>query len=247
MKLFISWSGEASKQIASELRTWIPTVLQAVIPFYTPDDIDKGSAWLSDILKHLHECKFGIICITPENMEKPWILFEAGALASKLDKARVATIVFGTEKSNIKSPLNIFQTTEFEKEDMFKLLKSINSQLENKVDETNLRTVFDALYPNLEEKIKMIIDRHISEDQRQLVKRNTEEILDEILINTRNILQGQTRNEMYRDQIKKLIPMQFNKRNSFNDRYVLHQILNELRSENNIDKDSVNTDDVNHG
>ncbi|WP_161594629.1 hypothetical protein [Marimonas lutisalis] len=41
--VFISWSGATSKRIAEELRGWIPATLQFAKPYFTPDDIEKGS------------------------------------------------------------------------------------------------------------------------------------------------------------------------------------------------------------
>ncbi len=41
MDVFISWSGELSKKIAEAIRDWIPCVIQAVKPYYSPDDISR--------------------------------------------------------------------------------------------------------------------------------------------------------------------------------------------------------------
>ncbi|WP_257721520.1 hypothetical protein [Chryseobacterium sp. IHB B 17019] len=42
MNIFISWSGDTSKQIAEELKNWLPLVIQSANPFYTPSDIEPG-------------------------------------------------------------------------------------------------------------------------------------------------------------------------------------------------------------
>ena len=55
MKVFISWSGELSKTLAEILKRWLPAVIQAVKPYYTPDDITKGVRWNTDIAKELEE------------------------------------------------------------------------------------------------------------------------------------------------------------------------------------------------
>jgi hypothetical protein len=42
MKVFISWSGDRSKQLAEAIHWWLPNVMQFVKPYFTPADIDKG-------------------------------------------------------------------------------------------------------------------------------------------------------------------------------------------------------------
>ncbi len=49
MKLFISWSGARSEYIAEVLREWLPNVIQAVCPWMSASDIDKGSRWSSNL------------------------------------------------------------------------------------------------------------------------------------------------------------------------------------------------------
>jgi hypothetical protein len=55
MKVFISWSGERSRAIADVMRRWLPSVLQSVRPYFSPDDVAKGSRWSSEIAKELEE------------------------------------------------------------------------------------------------------------------------------------------------------------------------------------------------
>jgi len=86
-KVFISWSGDLSRKVAESLRQWLPGVLQYVKPYFTPDDIEKGARWGPDITKELDQSQVGVICLTRDNLEKPWILFEAGALSKSFDKA----------------------------------------------------------------------------------------------------------------------------------------------------------------
>ena len=88
MKVFISWSGERSKQVAEVLNDWIQCVIQAVDPWMSSKDIDRGALWFSEITDQLANTSIGIICLTKENKTKPWILFEAGALAKGLSSSR---------------------------------------------------------------------------------------------------------------------------------------------------------------
>lgn len=109
-KVFISWSGELSKRLGETVRQWLPSVLQFARPYFTPDDIEKGAVWSSHIVAELESSNFGILCITRENLEKPWILFEAGALSKTFDKARVCPVLFGVEATDVKGPYQFFKT-----------------------------------------------------------------------------------------------------------------------------------------
>ena len=53
MKVFVSWSGELSKEIAEVLKKWIPCIIQSVEVFYSPEDIEKGDSWDATISSEL--------------------------------------------------------------------------------------------------------------------------------------------------------------------------------------------------
>jgi len=50
--------------------------------FFSEEDMPKGKVWFQTIENELKEAKAGIICLTPENLEKQWILFEASYFES---------------------------------------------------------------------------------------------------------------------------------------------------------------------
>src|SRR5580704_6319798 len=116
MKVFISWSGDASRAIADSLRKWLPGVLQAVRPYFSPDDITKGARWEGEISKELAASRIGLLILTSENIEAPWLLFEAGALAKNLEKSKVCPLLFGVEPTDVKGPLVQFQAAKFNAE-----------------------------------------------------------------------------------------------------------------------------------
>jgi hypothetical protein len=101
MKVFLSWSGEISQQIAREIHDWLPIILQNVKPYMTPADIEKGARWGSEITRELEICNFGIICLTKDNLASQWICFEAGAL-SKAVTGRVASFLFGIGHADVR-------------------------------------------------------------------------------------------------------------------------------------------------
>src|SRR4051794_10428954 len=81
VRVFLSWSGQKSQKVAEALYDWLPMAVNAVEPWMSSDDIEKGATSIQSIGAALQECSFGIICLTRENQERPWINYEAGALA----------------------------------------------------------------------------------------------------------------------------------------------------------------------
>ena len=180
MKVFISWSGEASKAIAEILRGWIPSVIQAAKPYFSPDDISKGSRWNSEIANELQECSVGLICLTSENLEAPWIMFEAGALSKSISISKVCPLLFGIDPSEVKGPLVQFQAAPFTKTEMKKTVKMMNELLGSEsLGSDVLDDVFEMFWPKLEEKVKKVLaDLEIPKKKKI---RSDRDIIEEIL------------------------------------------------------------------
>jgi len=186
MKIFISWSGELSKNIAEIFRQWIPGVIQAAKPYYSPDDITKGTRWGSEISKELDISKIGIICLTKENLESPWIMFEAGALSKNIEKSKVVPLLFGIEPSDIQGPLVQFQAAKFSKIEMKKVIKMINVELgETALAPDVLDSVFEMWWQKLEAQIKEAEEKAKSTNNKDL--RSERDLLEEVLSLTREL------------------------------------------------------------
>jgi len=186
MKVFISWSGDLSKSLAEAVREWLPGVLQAVKPYFSPDDVAKGSRWSNEVAKELSECSVGLICITRDNLEAPWVMFEAGALSKSLSASRVCPLLFGVAPSDIKGPLVQFQAASFNKEEMRKVLRTINDELRDAgLTGDVFDSVFEMWWPKLEAQIKAAM---AAADKASAKKVRTErDILEEILALVRGI------------------------------------------------------------
>jgi len=172
MKIFISWSGNASKKIACVLKDWIPTVIQSVDTWVSSEDIHKGSRWGVQLSKELEETSFGIICLLPGNVNEPWINFEAGALSKTVDNSRVVPFLININPSELSSPLSQFQATIYDKEDVRKLVLSINTANDVKMPEDKLNKTFDYSWEGLKKEIDDVL-----EEVNKLHKEN--EILNE--------------------------------------------------------------------
>lgn len=183
MRVFISWSGDRSGRVAQFLKEWISCVLQNAKPWVSSKDIDRGSLWFSEISQQLGETSVGIICLTQENKERPWILFEAGALAKGLQSSRVCTLLIDLEPSDIRDPLAQFNHTAPTKESMYALIRTINTALGDKgLDIPVLEKVFETYYPQFESELKVILD---STTKAKSTPRKSDDVLEEILENTR--------------------------------------------------------------
>lgn len=108
-KVFISWSGERSRELAQALHGWIPLVLHNVEPWLSEADIEAGERWAEVVAKELSDSNFGVICVTRENVASPWILFEAGALAKTMQGSRVIPLLLDLEFTDITGPLAQFR------------------------------------------------------------------------------------------------------------------------------------------
>lgn len=190
MKLFLSWSGELSRNVALIFREWLPSVIQSIEPYVSSEDIDKGTRWSSDIAGELNNSNYGIIVVTKDNIKAPWINFEAGALSKHIDKSHVSPFLFNLKKSEVAGPLLQFQSTIYSKEDMWKLIQSINKALRDEaLDQERLSKVFNVWWPNLEDELNSLsTSGEDTDDSNGNGDVQNGEILEELLELARNQL-----------------------------------------------------------
>ena len=184
MKVFISWSGGLSLEIAKAFHKWLPAVLQSVRPYFTPEDIRKGTKWSSEIEHHLNDSKVGIFCVTRSNLLSQWMMFEAGAISNHIEKSNVCPILFDMKVTDLTGPFTQFQASLFEKSEIFKLIKTINNACsDSELNDEVLADVFDKWWPDLDEVVQKILKNHIVDNDSVL--RSDRELIEEILELTR--------------------------------------------------------------
>ena len=186
MRVFISWSGGRSHLVAAALHEWIQQILQAADPWMSTEDIGKGKRWNQEIAESLSGSNFGIVCLTPENLNAPWLLFEAGALAKNLVEARVCTYLFDLKSTDVKDPLAMFQATGADKEGTFRLVMDINAALplERQLKEHMLEKLFESLWPKFAE--ELVRARPIPAPKSAHADRPDRELLEEVLLHVRS-------------------------------------------------------------
>jgi hypothetical protein len=178
MDVFISWSGERSRAAAEALRGWLPKIINAIKPWLSSADIDKGARWSTDVASRLEVAKAGIICLTPSNLHSDWILFEAGALSKTLKNTFVCPLLFDLDPSDVQPPLAQFQATKATKPELLKLLKTLNASLaEDALPEAHIDEVFEVWWPKLEQQFKKLPIEYA----QAKTHRPDRELLEEIL------------------------------------------------------------------
>lgn len=181
MKVFIGWSGERSKTMAQALHDWIPLILHNVDPWVSEADIEAGERWGEVVAKELADSTFGIICVTRENVNSPWVLFEAGALAKTMQGSKVIPLLLDLEIRDITGPLAQFQAKKVEKSGVSEVINSINQTANGVVPEARARELFEALWPKLEKEVKAIPKQPAAEKH----VRPQHEILEELVVSVR--------------------------------------------------------------
>lgn len=183
MKVFISWSGPQSLRVAEALREWLPQVLQAVEPFLSVEDTVKGTYWGNQVKQELESARFGIVCLTPDNMTAPWLNFEAGALSNSFEKGNVTPFLFGVVEGDLTGPLVQFQATQASRrEDVLRLVKHLDEASDRSVGERRLEISFSMWWPLLERALAEI------SMPPEIRRRSTDDMVVEILNSMRTLL-----------------------------------------------------------
>jgi hypothetical protein len=157
MKIFLSWSGKRSFELSNIIYKWIRSVLPFVHPWQSDKDIMASERWTLALAQELELSSFGIICITPENVNAPWINFEAGAIGKFLNN-RVLPLLLDIEYCDLSEPFQQFQSVKTEKKGLHKLITSIyrHANHDEKTSVNNITQRFNNSWPKIESKLNHI-------------------------------------------------------------------------------------------
>ncbi|TQE14910.1 TIR domain-containing protein [Streptomyces ipomoeae] len=179
MRIFISWSGDASRRCAEVLRDWLPYMNPAIEPFVSSQDISKGERGLAKIANKLQDCMYGIVCVTRDNQHAPWINFESGALSKELGETRLAPFLVDLAVKDLSGPISQFQATEgSSRDEVWALVKSLNDKCEMTVEQDRLAVTFERFWGDLEEKLDAIRSEQMP---TAVPEREMPEILNELV------------------------------------------------------------------
>ena len=169
-QVFISWSGKRSLAVAESLCEFIPRIIPELEDrLFVSTGIEKGARWSDEIARHLEEADAGILCLTAEGLNSPWLHFEAGALTKGLDSTRVRrgepggansnsrifTYLHGIAPTAFSGPLSQYQWTAANRDDTWRLMQALHDLFANaRSDPRSARRRFDERWPDLERDLR---------------------------------------------------------------------------------------------
>ncbi|MCP4548152.1 MAG: TIR domain-containing protein [bacterium] len=176
MRVFLSWSGDVSKAVALALRDWLPSVINTVKTYMSARDVEVGARWLEEITRELDLGGIGVFCLTKQNIASPWILFEAGALATGISTSRLTPLVIDMNLADITGPLSQFQGCTLDRDSMLHLVSSINSCMkpDQALEPECLQASFNKWWPEIDEVICQIMNDLSEPDARKKPQTNRE-------------------------------------------------------------------------
>jgi hypothetical protein len=129
--VFISWSDSPASEVALELQIFLQEVftLQDFDFFVSANPVTgivKGARVPIVLNEELVKSNFGILILTKNNYLRPWLMYEAGAVA-KNDNSKVIPILFNRDKNQIEGPIEKigFQYASLKKEEFEGVIISI--------------------------------------------------------------------------------------------------------------------------
>lgn len=208
LKIFISWSGTLAKEVTKVLREWLPKMFDNIDPWASETDIDAGARGLGAIEARLNESRFGIIVVTTQNFERPWLNFEAGALSKRLDGDinRVVPLLvnFDDVDQLLLSPMHQFQRVKLNKDGAQRLCMSIATTIGLDTQVINHR--FEFLWDDLEQRIKQAIEA--AGDQPPPPKLDPDEVLKQLTSVTSDLQRIARRNDVPQSSfLDRLVPI----------------------------------------
>gem|GEM_PF-6296600 len=190
LQVFISWSGERAHSVAKVIKTWLPDVVRNAEPWLSSEDLQKGLQWLPELNKNLSTTGFGLIVLTAENKNAPWLLFEAGVISKALPDKHCCPLLCDLKQTDVSGPLAQFQgTTLTVKDDMVKLVKTMNDACgTSKVDDDRLAKWFNMAWDDFSKKTGEIITAKTTAPSAAAKAGPTDrELLEEVLQTTRRL------------------------------------------------------------
>jgi hypothetical protein len=208
MDVFISWSGDKSREVAKVIEKYLPAIVNDAKPWLSYKDIRVGARWSNEIASKLESAQIGITCLTSENQHEPWILFEAGAIAKLTEIGRAMVLRIDLSTTDVTGPLGQFQSVGLDEEGVYSLVSSVNAAGSKPVAEETLKLAFQALWPQMKEQLSKLP----SDTAMATPARTEKDMLEEIL----GLMRDQVRFPSRPEELQKILA-EMNERRHYDD------------------------------
>jgi hypothetical protein len=114
IEVFLSWSGEPSRLLATALESHLKNLSRQVVPGdrlspWLSEDLEPGAEWASTLIPRVRSARVAILCLTRRNVTAPWISFETGVFYSSRLKKAVIPFLLDVTSDGLSFPLGLFQ------------------------------------------------------------------------------------------------------------------------------------------
>jgi hypothetical protein len=161
-------------------------VVQHVEPWISDEDIESGGRWNDEVAAELERAEYGIICVTSANLERPWLMFEAGALAKRFEVARVVPLLIDLKPGDVTMPLGSFQGRPLSEDGVLRLVRDMNAVREQPLPAQQIDQLFTGMWPSLEKQVAAARIATPQEESGQGFRR-PEDVMAELIETVRRI------------------------------------------------------------
>ncbi len=154
MKIFLSWSGERSRLAARPFKEFLSLVLQDVQVYHIDDETRLGVDWVSKVRAALERVDVTIGLLTVENLNSPWLTFEAGACWSR--NITYLPLLINISPVDLVGPFAQFQGSTTSREDLYRLILVLNRKLEHPLTDDRIKMLFQHFWPGLSDQLSSL-------------------------------------------------------------------------------------------
>ncbi len=147
VKVFISWSGEASHQVAKTLRDWVPQVLQSVEPWLASSELISGQPVAKSIEGSITSADVVLLCLTRQNMLSNWTKIESAVALNA--KRPIIPVCIDFPVSDLSGMFAMYQGMTLDEAGIHRLMTALNSRLTDPMESHKLDRLLGIWMPEI--------------------------------------------------------------------------------------------------
>jgi len=145
--VFISWSRPSGLSYAEFMKDVLEALFHEKIHVFVSTNVGKGKSFWVELKRNLRLARFGVVVVTPDSILSPWLHFETGAMLN----CECAPLLFGVAPEELPGTLKNIQATEFNIDDVERLVLHINRKIGSPYRPVTLRRKLNELWPVIED------------------------------------------------------------------------------------------------